>query len=138
MQEFADDNPGRCFAVYANPGDVVIVPPAWAHATISADAKTPLTFGAWCDQDFGFEYDKVRALKGLAWYPLVAENGKLDWHSNPNYNKHKLIQKDPANYSHLGVQHQKCIYEQFENNNELFSFVPKPSIISETWNNFIP
>ena len=33
----------------------VIVPPGWVHATISADPKQPLTFGAWCDRDYGFE-----------------------------------------------------------------------------------
>ena len=36
------DNPGRCFAVYAGPGDVVVVPPEWAHATISADPDSPI------------------------------------------------------------------------------------------------
>ena len=46
MQEYAEDNPGRCFAVYAKAGDVVIVPPYWAHATISANPDKPLTFGA--------------------------------------------------------------------------------------------
>ena len=54
MQEYADDYPGQCFAVYANTGDIVIVPPQWAHATISADPLMPLTFGAWCDREFGF------------------------------------------------------------------------------------
>jgi len=43
MQETADDDPGRCFAVLAEPGEVVIVPPGWAHATISADPNQPLT-----------------------------------------------------------------------------------------------
>ena len=138
MQEYADDNPGRCFAVYANPGDVVIVPPGWAHATISADAKIPLTFGAWCDLDYGFEYNKVRAHKGLSWYPLVKENGGLEWHSNPNYNKTKLIEKEPDKYDKLGIKYKKCIYEQFEDNNELFSFVPKPYLNAKIWNNFIP
>jgi len=66
MQEYADDNPGKCYAVYAETGDVVLVPPNWAHATISADQSQPLTFGAWCDREYGFEYDKVRAHKGLA------------------------------------------------------------------------
>lgn len=71
MQETAKMNPGRCFAVYAEPGDVVIVPPGWAHATISADPKQPLTFGAWCDREYGFEYDEVRKHNGLAWYPVL-------------------------------------------------------------------
>ena len=59
MQEHADNNPGRCFAVYAEPGDIVMVPPEWAHATISANPDQPLTFGAWCDREYGFEYEKV-------------------------------------------------------------------------------
>ena len=43
MQEHDGDDPGRCFAVEALPGQVVIVPPGWAHATISADPEQPLT-----------------------------------------------------------------------------------------------
>ena len=39
MQETAKDNPGRCFAVIAEAGDVVIVPPYWAHYTVNADPK---------------------------------------------------------------------------------------------------
>lgn len=67
MQEFAADNPGRCFAVAGGPGAVIVVPPGWAHATISADPTQPLTFGAWCDREYGFEYNEVRARHGLAW-----------------------------------------------------------------------
>ncbi|RYZ17311.1 MAG: glucose-6-phosphate isomerase, partial [Sphingobacteriales bacterium] len=85
MQEYAEDNPGRCFAVYAKPGDVVVVPPEWAHATISADPQTPLTFGAWCDREYGFLYDRVRAKKGLAWFPVMDEKGEIVWKANPNY-----------------------------------------------------
>src|SRR6202167_5312917 len=35
-QESAEDDPGRCFAVTAGPGDKVVVPPGWAHAVINA------------------------------------------------------------------------------------------------------
>ena len=41
MQEFAADDPGRCFAVEAGPGDKVVVPPGWAHATLNADPAAP-------------------------------------------------------------------------------------------------
>jgi len=50
----------------------------------------------------------------------------------------KLIEKNPINYGQIGVQYQKRIYEQFENNNDLFSFVPKAYIINKTKGNFIP
>jgi len=138
MQETAEDNPGRCFAVVAQPGDVVIVPPYWAHATISADAKQPLTFGAWCDREYGFDYDAVRAHKGLAWFPVIAKNGKIEWQRNPNYLESELEVKSPDMYTQLGIEIRKSIYKQFEENTEKFLFIPQPQLIKDLWINFRP
>jgi len=138
MQETAEDNPGRCFAVVAGPGEVVIVPPYWAHATISADAEQPLTFGAWCDREYGFEYDGVRAHKGLAWFPVIAPSGEIEWKKNAIYKECKLIVKSPEIYSQLGIEPGKSIYEQFEENPEKFLFVPQPQLVKEVWENFVP
>jgi len=138
MQEYADDNPGKCYAVYAELGDIIIVPPSWAHATISADSKTPLTFGAWCDLDYGFEYEKVREHKGLAWFPLVESNGELTWMHNEDYEKTDLIIKKPNSYKEFGIQQQESIYKQYEENRDLFLFVPKPYLAKELWENFVP
>ncbi len=137
MQETAQDDPGRCFAVYAGPGDIVIVPPAWAHATISADPQQPLTFGAWCDRDYGFEYDEVRAHQGLAWYPIVEEE-QLKWNANKNYQKSALIEKPPESYEYFGIKRDICIYQQYERDKQLFSFVPLPYLKKEEWREFIP
>ena len=138
MQEYADDNPGKCYAVYAEPGDIVIVPPSWAHATISADPNTPLTFGAWCDLEYGFEYDKVRAHNGLAWFPLVEDNGDLTWIHNPEYKKVDLTIKKPNSYSEFNLKQQESIYTQYEKNPDLFTFVPKPFTKKNLWEDFIP
>lgn len=138
MQETAEDQPGRCFAVVGNPGDVVIVPPYWAHATISADPDQPLTFGAWCDREYGFEYDAVRAHKGLAWFPLISQTGEIEWQKNPNYLDCKLVIKRPEIYNQLGIEPGKPIYTQFVENPEKFGFVPRPQIIMKIWEDFIP
>jgi glucose-6-phosphate isomerase, archaeal len=138
MQETAEDNPGRCFAVVANPGDVVVVPPSWAHATISADPEQPLTFGAWCDRAYGFEYDGVRAHKGLAWFPVIASSGEIEWLKNPNYGECGLIVKSPEIYTQLGIEPGIPIYSQFETDPEKFQFVPQPQKVKEVWENFVP
>ncbi len=138
MQETADDRPGRCFAVIANPEEVVIVPPFWAHATISADPEQPLTFGAWCDREYGFEYDGVRAHNGLAWFPLIDENGEIRWQKNPNYLDSDLIVKSPEIYTQLGIEPGKPIYTQYEENPGKFLFVPHPQLTKEVWIDFIP
>ncbi|RCH54256.1 glucose-6-phosphate isomerase [Mucilaginibacter hurinus] len=139
MQEYAADNPGRCFAVYAGPGDVVVVPPEWAHATISADPATPLTFGAWCDREYGFLYDEVRKRNGLAWFPLVDEDGEIVWQANPNYMPTELVKKSPADYSEtLQIGRVVPIYEQFEQDPDKFQFVSQPALKQEVWLNFTP
>jgi glucose-6-phosphate isomerase, archaeal len=138
MQEFAEDNPGRCFAVEAHPGEVVIVPPDWAHATISADPLEPLTFGAWCDRNYGFEYEGVRAHKGLAWFPVYNENNMLTWRRNPNYAMSELIQKGPGNYQDLGIVPNEAIYTTFEKNPDAFLYVSKPMLKKNIWEGFVP
>ncbi len=138
MQEFAENNPGRCFAVYAERGDVVIVPPNWAHATISADQSEPLIFGAWCDRDYGFEYEKVRTRKGLAWFPLVMNNGQISWQANHIYDKSRLITKKPGNYSNFGIVESEPVYETFEKNPETFQYVSKPNLKENDWKDFTP
>jgi len=138
MQESADDDPGRCFAVAAVPGEVVIVPPDWAHATISADPQEPLTFGAWCDRNYGFEYDKVRAHRGLAWFPLLTGDGSLDWIPNKHYHSAELIKKRPENYRSLGITQGTPIYSTFEEKPDAFLYITQPHIKKKVWDTFIP
>ncbi len=138
MQEFANDTPGRCFAVHAGPGDVVIVPPYWVHATISANPKEPLTFGAWCDRDYGFWYDKVRAHNGIAWFPVFNDANAIEWIANPAYQPSQLIKKTPATYEELGIRKGASIYRIFEENPDTFLYVPKPQLKEKVWETFEP
>lgn len=138
MQETADDYPGRCYAVHAMPGDVVIVPPAWAHCTISANVDENLTFGAWCVRDFGFDYKKVREHKGVAWFPIVKEDKKIEFIPNKQYEKSDLVIKSPREYKEFQIEAGKSIYQQFVEDPDKFLFVSKPSTAKEKWINFIP
>ena len=138
MQEQALDNPGRCFAVEGDPGDVIIVPPGWAHATISADSRQPLVFGAWCVRDYGFDYADVRAHKGLAFFPILTSSGKIEWKPNPAYEESQLILKKPSDYSALNIQKGIPIYKQYIENRERFNYVSQPDQASMVWDGFIP
>jgi glucose-6-phosphate isomerase len=138
MQEFAADDPGRCFAVTAETGDVVVVPPGWAHTTLSASPETPLTFGAWCDRDYGFEYGEVRARRGLAWYALFNVYGRLEWGRNPRYISRQLTIGPPDNYQKLSLKKGVPIYTQFERNPEAVQWVSEPVRMSDLWPDFNP
>lgn len=137
MQETAKDNPGRCFAVMAKPGEVVLVPPGWAHCTIVADVNQNMTFGAWCVRDFGFDYQDVRAHKGVAWFPVV-ENGGIHFVKNPAYDVLEVIVKKPRLYTEFGLKPGKPIYTQFQEDPDHFLFVSHPEIAEDLWVNFIP
>ncbi len=138
MQEFDRDDPGRCYAVEAGPGEIVIVPPNWAHATISADPEQPLTFGALCDRDYGFLYDGVRAHGGLAWFPLLDQRGELDWRPNPAYKERSLDIKAPGDYSALSIRPGIPLYRQFTDNPDAYRYVAEPAQAVEAWEDFTP
>ena len=138
MQEYAQRLPGRCYAVKAGVGDVVIVPPSWAHATISASPIEPLTFGAWCDREYGFEYDDVRRLGGLAFFPMLDDDKGIRWKKNPSYRDQKLIEKSPASYSQFKLDKDVPIYRQYEKDPDRFEFVPRPDRFECLWTDFIP
>lgn len=108
MQEYVEDDPGRCFAVIAGPGEKVLVPPGWGHATISASQDEPLTFGAWCDREYGFEYDAVRARKGLAWYPLLQDE-QIIWLHNSHYIPGRLQAITPGSIRSLALPPRQFI-----------------------------
>ncbi|MBK4716535.1 MULTISPECIES: glucose-6-phosphate isomerase family protein [Tenebrionibacter/Tenebrionicola group] len=136
MQEWVEDDPGRCFAVLAQPGEKVLVPPGWGHAAISASIDEPLTFGAWCDREYGFEYEAIRARKGLAWYPLV-QGKQIIWQHNTRYLPARLQMITPRRYSEFGITDEP-IYQQFINDRARFQFISRPDKVSELWRNFHP
>ena len=138
MQEYAEDDPGRCYAVYAKPGDVVIVPPDWAHATINANHEKSMSFGAWCDREYGFDYEGVRKHGGIAWFPVFDKENKIVWQRNNKYKESKLICKDPEDYKPLGIKANTPIYSIFEKNPKTFLYVPHPQLKADLWDNFVP
>ncbi len=137
MQEYATDDPGRCFAIEAGPGDCVLVPPGWAHATISADPNASMSFGAWCDREYGFEYEEVRARKGLAWFPILHER-KLRWEANPAYTKRDLTIRPARCYTDFGLRKEVPIYQQFADDAQRLQFISSPGQCAPQWTHFEP
>ncbi|GAB7308507.1 MULTISPECIES: glucose-6-phosphate isomerase family protein [Enterococcus] len=138
MQENGSKDPGRCYAVQAKAGEVVIVPPGWAHCTINASRTERLVFGAWCVRDYGFEYKAIRAHNGLAFYPKFTVQGKLIWIPNTSYQTKQLIEKNARQYSEFAIEENVPIYQQYEQENTKFDFVVRPDLWKEEWLDFVP
>jgi glucose-6-phosphate isomerase len=134
-QESAGNDPGRCFAIEAGPGDHVVVPPGWAHCVINADPGERMVFGALCDRQYGFVYEGVRAHRGLAWFPLV-EAGRIDWQRNPSYMPSRLLVRGPRQYDELKIRNDKPLYTQFVENPDALQWVSEPQRAADAWKNF--
>ena len=138
LQEHAADDPGRCLAIEAGPGEKVVVPPGWAHATVSADPGAPLTFGAWCDREYGFEYGELRARKGPAWFPLLDDDGRIAWQRNPRYAERPLVVHPARAYAELGLRTREAVYCAFDRDPESVQWVSEPARVAELWPGFEP
>lgn len=131
-QESAEDEPGRCIAVEAGTGDQVVVPPGWAHCVINADEHARMVFGALCERQYGFLYDRVRAHGGLAWFPLLRD-GEIEWQPNLRYRKSSLQVRQPRSYPELGLDPKIPIYRQYRSNPEAVQWVSEPTRAASLW-----
>lgn len=138
MQEWAADDPGRCYAVLAKPGDIVVVPPHWAHAATSADPSQVMALGALCDREYNFDYDAVRKRKGLAWYPIITADGSIEWEPNRHYRTTSLEVCRPRDYAEFGFVRGSSLYAQAVGNIDRFAWVSAPALCEELWKNFEP
>ena len=136
-QEFAEDDPGRCIAVEAGPGDQVVVPPGWAHCVINADEGARMVFGAWCERQYGFLYDGVRAHGGLAWFPVLRD-GRVEWLANPRYRASSLVVRGPRNYPELGLDAKIPIYRQYRQDPEAVQWISEPARAASLWKTLEP
>ncbi len=137
-QQTANDEPGRCVAVVARPGDKVVMPPGWAHCVINADPSCQMAFGAWCDRQYGFDYTGVRAHHGLAWFPVLSDSGSIEWQPNQNYRQSVLEHHEPRAYPELGLDSSRSLYGQFVDNPNSVMFVADPQRAASCWASFTP
>ena len=137
MQRSGSDDAGDCYAVTGRPGDVIIVPPGWVHATVNASESEPMTFGAWCVRDYGFDYRDVRRHGGIAFFP-VFEGRRIKWIRNGAYRSAELIEQDARDCGDFGLTSGVPIYSQYRANRDLFSFVTDPAGYRDLWKNYRP
>lgn len=135
MQESGSDEAGRCYAITANPGDVVAVPPGWVHATVSADPNQYMTFGSWSIEDYAFDYVDVRAHAGIAFYPIL-EDGSIKWIRNEHYHSGVLHECNAADRPMLDIWTDEPIYTQFVKNHDAYELVYAPEKYEAYWRKF--
>jgi glucose-6-phosphate isomerase len=133
---FADQIDAKAGREFAGPGDKVVVPPGWAHSVINADPQQRMMFGAWCDRQYGFVYDAIRAHHGLAWFPVLDAEGNIHWESNPSYRFSSLSIRNPRLYPELSLDPNTPMYQQFADDPDSIQWVSQPALVAPLWTGF--
>ncbi len=136
LQKAVADDPETCIAIEALPGDVVLIPPAWAHYIVNASPEETMVFGAFCDREYGFVYKSIRERGGLAWFPVCETGGRLGWKRNPKYGASQLMVHGARKYPELSLDPRLPIYEQFARDPESLQWVSEPGKYARLWDSF--
>jgi glucose-6-phosphate isomerase len=135
-QQFVAEDPGICVAIYADPGDKIVVPPGWAHYVVNADCTRPMVFAAWCDRQYGFVYDEIRKRHGLAWFPILDSGKAIRWEPNPAYRTADISTRNARDYPELKLKTNLPIYQQFGEDPQSLQWVSQPALMSDLWGRF--
>jgi len=138
LQQRVAKDPGKSIALEADPGDVVVIPPAWAHYIVNADSESEMVFGAFCDRQYAFVYDDVRRRGGLAWVPQYEHGGNIRWQINPKYEPSAIVVRKARQYPELGLEAGRPIYEQFVQNPKRLQWISEPAMYAQLWETFEP
>ena len=136
LQKAVADNPETCLAIEATRGQVVLIPPAWAHYIVNANPDQTMVFGALCDRQYSFVYKSIRDLGGLAWFPVCEAGGRIGWQRNPRYGSSQLMIDHARNYPEFGIESSRSIYEQFATDPERLQWVSEPGKCAGLWDSF--
>lgn len=138
LQQKVADDAGRCMVIEARSGEVVVIPPGWAHSIINADPEREMVFGAFCDREYAFIYDDIRKRGGLAWFAEYGVGDRLEWNPNPAYTDSALEFRTARTYPEFHLDPARPIYEQFTNDPERFQWISEPSLCADLWKSFHP
>jgi glucose-6-phosphate isomerase, archaeal len=72
------------YAVVAEPGDALVIPPQYAHATINIGGS-PLVMANLVSDAFAPDYEPVRRRRGAPWYVVEGPGGRPELVCNPTY-----------------------------------------------------
>jgi glucose-6-phosphate isomerase len=92
---------------------------------------------AWCERDYGFVYDAVRAHGGLARFPELA-TGSIEWRANPRYLSSEIIVRRARSYPELRLRDSLPLYRHLKEDTESVEWVAFPGRQEGLWRKFEP
>lgn len=121
------------YAIKAESGDKVLVPPDYGHVSIflSEDARQ----SNWTSRKSISDYEPFKKTHGAAYYALRDENEKdgVKWIKNDNYGYVPPLRfSSPHNYKELGLSKKESAYHLVKNLKKL-DFLNNPQNYGKLW-----
>ena len=130
MQDSATASVTDVIVVEAGPGDKVVIPPGWAHATVNL-GDSPMAFGAVYALEAQLLYEPLRKLQGTAHYVLA--DGTLE--PNPRYRKVPEARRQaPHEIPGHGIGHGR---PALSGELSLLDLVSRPERYPEVWEQLV-
>jgi glucose-6-phosphate isomerase len=73
------------YAVKAEKGDFVVMPPFYGHVTINPSETQELKMANWVSKDCKSDYSDFEKLQGSCYYHIKRSSGEASWIKNENY-----------------------------------------------------
>lgn len=133
IQDSEKDQIKDIYAIKAQTGDRIIIPPNYEHLMINPNQKQIKTAN-WVCREFGSNvYKPFRSKHGFSYYAIKNEQGQIEWVKNKNYFQvPELKFKEPNLYlEELQIEKHIDMY-QLVNNLEKLDFLKNPQ--NYNWN----
>ncbi|MDQ7794245.1 MAG: glucose-6-phosphate isomerase family protein [bacterium] len=126
MQRPPDDGrPDEVVVVEAGPGQLILIPPGYAHLTINR-GPDPLVLANWVAEGFTADYEAFRRRRGAAYYEVEHE-GRAYFVPNGHYSdppRPRLV--EPLSPAHLGLEPGEPLYQACRRDPERLAFLSDP------------
>jgi len=127
MQDSKENSIKDVYAIKANKGDKVIVPPNYEHIIINASNEKLKTANWVCDDFSENIYEPFKNRQGFSYYALKSNSGKIEWVENKNYSNIPELKFLSPNLwlERFDIDKNKNIYNLINNLNKL-DFLKNP------------
>lgn len=135
IQKIEGDDVIDAYAVKAQGGDKVLIPPNYGHFTIFL-SKENVQMSNWVSESLVSDYEPIKQKRGACYYALREKNseGGIYWMKNKNYKSVPSLRfLPPTNFEDIGLFKNINMYNSVKDLNRL-DYLNNPQDYSELWN----
>lgn len=134
IQKIDGDDIVDIYAVKAQSGDKVLIPPNYGHFTIFL-SKENVQMSNWASESLVSNYEPVKQKRGACYYALREKNSKdgIHWVKNKNYKSVPSLRfLPPTNFEDIGLVKNINMYNLVKDLNKL-DYLNNPQNYSKLW-----